>query len=480
VFGYLCVGEFMPRPAAPGLFEGKRWYRQQVLLLAGLSFLTVLLGSIPGPGGIPRCADPDAEAANEALADSFANNLTDFAVQAKDNEYASSVEGVRQAKLAAEEARVAAAYAEELNMNATAADRAARQNRIALEQKALALEFSSGASEAEVELRVQQSESEVAQKQAEFDAAFDAFMECLNMDREDRGSLTPADYGCVRAEKVMWVRMDNLKAAQEFQRIIQAKHVKMTLEKSGTNDKGDFVLESSDKNALILRADDLLVQANAKKADLADAQSELQSTVDDVELNGCDDPEKAAGLDEDGVVKCTELKMMKQALEEKVAHLENDIEQTETDAADINASAEAAAAPEELGFFDETLNLVIVAAGGLIFIIIIIGVALLMKGGPASSGDWQDDQRNVVAFENPMYDDPNQGMGMAMATKQPSVKKAKAAAPVEDDGGLYDEPEFNEDEGGGGYLDVEADSDDDDDEDESDDDDSDDDSDDDE
>merc|ERR1711918_54572 len=239
----------------------------------------------------------------------------------------------------------------------------------------------------------------------------------------DRGSLTPADYGCARAEK------------------------------AGTNDKGDFVLENSDKNALILRAGDLRLQANAKKADLADAQSELQGAVDDLELNGCDDPEKAAGLDEDGVVKCTELKMMKQALEEKVAHLENDIEQTETDADDIDASAEAAAAPEELGFFDETLNLVIVAAGGLIFIIIIIGVALLMKGGPASSGDWQDDQRNVVAFENPMYDDPNQGMGMAMATKQPSVKKAKASAPDEDDGG-------------GGYLDVEADSDDDDDEDE--------------
>merc|ERR1711998_794660 len=105
-------------------------------------------------------------------------------------------------------------------------------------------------------------------------------------------------------------------------------------------------------------------------------------------------------------------------------------------------------------------------------IICILIVVVMKKGGakePASSGMGQ---QNVVAFENPMYDDPTQGGG------------DMGGAP--DDGGLYDEPAFNMGDGekanpmyasnenvgkeGGGYLDVQPDGDDDDDDDDSDDD----------
>ena len=63
VFAYLCLGEFIPRPLAKGVFKTD-WERQEVLLLASLSFLCVLIGSIggcnsgyccvPGTGGRSR------------------------------------------------------------------------------------------------------------------------------------------------------------------------------------------------------------------------------------------------------------------------------------------------------------------------------------------------------------------------------------------------------------------------------------------
>ena len=49
-FAYLCAGEFIPKSALPqGLSEG--WARQEVLILAALSFLTVLLASAGGCSG---------------------------------------------------------------------------------------------------------------------------------------------------------------------------------------------------------------------------------------------------------------------------------------------------------------------------------------------------------------------------------------------------------------------------------------------
>jgi hypothetical protein len=92
--------------------------------------------------------------------------------------------------------------------------------------------------------------------------------------------------------------------------------------------------------------------------------------------------------------------------------------------------------------------------GGCGFIIILLIVAVIMKGGGGGGGDpyanGQSD-RNVVAFENPMYDDP-----AADTMKQNPM----AAEEEDDDGGLYDEPAFNAEEepdAGGGYLDVQPD-----------------------
>merc|ERR1712146_34481 len=114
---------------------------------------------------------------------------------------------------------------------------------------------------------------------------------------------------------------------------------------------------------------------------------------------------------------------------------------------------------------------VIIVAAVLLCIICILIVVVMKKGGTKEVAAAGMGQQNVVAFENPMYDDPTQG-GAAMGAA--------------DDGGLYDEPAFNMGDGekanpmyasnenvnkeGGGYLDVQPDGDDDDDDDDSDDD----------
>jgi len=82
-----------------------------------------------------------------------------------------------------------------------------------------------------------------------------------------------------------------------------------------------------------------------------------------------------------------------------------------------------------------SMALIPIAAGGaggllLIIIIIVLVVIILSRGKPES----KDDARNVVAFENPMYDDPARNTTTTTAattTQQPS------------DAALYDEPTFN-------------------------------------
>ena len=112
-------------------------------------------------------------------------------------------------------------------------------------------------------------------------------------------------------------------------------------------------------------------------------------------------------------------------------------------------------------------NLIPIAAGGgggLLLLIIIIVLVIVILGGKKKNTS-KDDGRNVVAFENPMYDDP---------------AKNGAAPKAVQDTGMYDEPTFdpkanpmyssNDDEinenKGDGYLDVQPDQDDDDEEDE--------------
>lgn len=105
-------------------------------------------------------------------------------------------------------------------------------------------------------------------------------------------------------------------------------------------------------------------------------------------------------------------------------------------------------------------------AGGAILLIVIIVLVVRRrrqnKAGAPSKGKRADD-RTVVAFENPMYDDPGNG---------PQPTYDNSALRAHDSEGLYDEPAFNSinktnpvyqstedlneggDGGAGGYLDV--------------------------
>jgi len=94
---------------------------------------------------------------------------------------------------------------------------------------------------------------------------------------------------------------------------------------------------------------------------------------------------------------------------------------------------------------------ILAGAGGLILILIVI--IAVGGGGGGGGGDpyaSRPGDASVVAFENPMYDDPGQNQ-----------RQNPIADDEEEDGGLYDEPAFNAEEddaaAGGGYLDVEPD-----------------------
>lgn len=107
--------------------------------------------------------------------------------------------------------------------------------------------------------------------------------------------------------------------------------------------------------------------------------------------------------------------------------------------------------------------MIIIAAGaGCLLLTIIVVVIVVMSGGEKE----EKSNRNVIAFENPMYDDPTDSGGGNFDAGE--------------DGGLYDEPTFQADNkqnptysseenvadpGAGGYLDVEPDDGDDDDDD---------------
>jgi len=143
----------------------------------------------------------------------------------------------------------------------------------------------------------------------------------------------------------------------------------------------------------------------------------------------------------------------------------------ENQAAVIAAEAMVASLTPTLAASESTpapFPVVVVAAlagGGLLLIVIIILIIVLRRRGPERTHrekplKTQTTDRTVVAFENPMYDDP---------TTNPT---ATYEAPAEEDEGLYDEPAFNAsekanpmyqsneniaeaiDEEGGGYLDV--------------------------
>jgi hypothetical protein len=81
-------------------------------------------------------------------------------------------------------------------------------------------------------------------------------------------------------------------------------------------------------------------------------------------------------------------------------------------------------------------------------VVLVILAAMVVVNGKDGGGSEEPVQKAVIAFENPMYDDPAQNEGTGYA--QPEAA----------DQGLYDEPTFQPDEAeGGGYLDVQPDED---------------------
>lgn len=120
----------------------------------------------------------------------------------------------------------------------------------------------------------------------------------------------------------------------------------------------------------------------------------------------------------------------------------------------------ASSADDEAEF---PLLIVIIAAAAVVVLVLCIVIVMLLTGGKDESKN--ENNRNVVAFENPMYDDPTGGNA--------------GGAVDEADPGLYDEPAFQQDksnptyesnddvaDGQAGYLDVSPDDGDDDEDDE--------------
>jgi len=104
---------------------------------------------------------------------------------------------------------------------------------------------------------------------------------------------------------------------------------------------------------------------------------------------------------------------------------------------------------------DDSSNAGVIAGAGAVcaVIVIIVIVRQRMSGGGAA----QKNDRNVVAFENPMYDDPKSGKGASDGLyDEPKFKKKKGSKKSNP---MYDSSE-NLAEAEGGYLDVDPDDDD--------------------
>merc|ERR1712195_165518 len=95
------------------------------------------------------------------------------------------------------------------------------------------------------------------------------------------------------------------------------------------------------------------------------------------------------------------------------------------------------------------LPIIPIAAGAGGVIVILIVIIVVMSGGNNDGGSNAGPGTSVVAFENPMYDDPSNN-----DRANPVFDEEQGGS----DEGLYDEPAFNDaGDGAGGYLDVEPD-----------------------
>ena len=189
-------------------------------------------------------------------------------------------------------------------------------------------------------------------------------------------------------------------------------------------------------------------------------QSEMDRHSLDSDIAGCEE-----GSNDENC------KLMASLLE-KLAALQKSNKETiaaqEATVADGKVAASKAGAPPE----DDNMMMIIIIAAAVLVICCLVFVAMMVLMGGGAGAAKGDDQRNVVAFENPMYDDPNQQYGAQPGYDQGYQQENPVfneATPQDAGDGLYDEPEIATGAAGGGYLDVEPDDDEDDDEDDEDD-----------
>merc|ERR1719199_683094 len=423
-----------------------------------------LLGSIPGKaGGDAVCADPEEEARRLAESEEYAESVSEFEVLAAEARHSSSVAAaVEAARVAAEElaGRIKDAG---VARNASLSERAQQLAFDLAKAKSEALETASANTDLEEPVALAKAKVDAADGVVE-DAEV-ALAECNAKPAADRGN----DADCSGAENALFDAQDALAAAKETWYTLRKLQLQLLKQISDTADpEDDFAGLTPEQKAQI---DDIVEDIEDELTEVREDIIAQQAVKDDAkkafdDLNCVTMHDEIEGCNQAGLTLETARAKLNALTDEEVATVAALVE-----ASTIQGSAKT---KQEKGFFDETLHIIIVGFGVVILLIIVVGAVTVCgaaAGGAAAGGknDWEND-RLVVAFENPMYDDPNAGQQRG-SMKRSASKKAKAAAAMADDGGgLYDEPAFNDEPepaAGGGYLDVEPDDDDDEEEEES-------------
>jgi len=246
-------------------------------------------------------------------------------------------------------------------------------------------------------------------------------------------------------------------------------------------------------NAANAKASAAAGKVAAKKAEVEakeTAQKDAEENIARIEKEILE--KKCAEKDTETLEECADLAKEKTKFETslsavlaELATLKAELKKAEAEKASADAAASKTSAEADKKEEDGGMPIAVIAGGAAaVVVIILLVVVILMSGGSKSDGK-ADANRNVVAFENPMYDDPNAnqaygGAGGAATYDAGGATYGEAAAP-DADPGLYDEPAFQANDKsnpmysskdnvaeGNGYLDVQPDDDDDDDEDDDD------------
>lgn len=176
-------------------------------------------------------------------------------------------------------------------------------------------------------------------------------------------------------------------------------------------------------------------QCLREQADQAIAQAQQNAQAQGVTLT----QEQLAQIGANTIYEITRCGLLGQDIDGNCIDSSN--EDSARDFADATGSASASSAlSSDSGF---PIVIIAAAAAAIVIIAIIVVVVVMRRKGGDSDGGFQRTKskktattdRTVVAFENPMYDDPGTDYGA-----QPVYDDADP-----DDEGLYDEPAFNAD-----------------------------------